>query len=292
MPTTKRVLITGGAGSLGRELARRLAEEGYRIRALDLPSCDFGPLKGLAGTEILRGDVADAALLEGAVTGVDAIVHLAALLPPHSERDRARTMAVNAEGTRRLVEALRRAGPAAHLVLSSSVCVYGDTSRDAPPITTSHPCRPLDAYGESKVAAEGIVRGGGVPHTILRISGVSVPAFLAPPEVWPFTAGQRIEFVCRSDVVEALAACVALPRGTGETWHVSGGPSWRMRGGEYVAALNELLGLAPDEATYSERPGSYDWYDTDASEDALGYQQTTFGAFLEQLGRAIEEAFG
>ena len=43
-----------------------------------------------------------------------------------------------------------------------------------------------------------------LPYTILRISGISVPAFLAPPPVWPFTAGQRIEFVARDDVVERV----------------------------------------------------------------------------------------
>jgi hypothetical protein len=63
-----------------------------------------------------------------------------------------------------------------------------------------------------------------------------------------------------------------------------------MLGREYVAGFNEAMGLPPDEADYSERPGYFDWYDTDESQAALGYQQTTFEQFLERLDKAIEAA--
>ncbi|MFH1085324.1 MAG: NAD(P)-dependent oxidoreductase, partial [Chloroflexota bacterium] len=134
---SKTVLITGGAGSLGRALARQLAEAGHAVRAMDLPQCDFAGLEGEAGVSVLRGSISEPALLRNAARGVDVAVHLAALLPPASERDRARTWAVNVEGTRLLLEALTAVSPAAgpsaagpsaaHLVFSSSVCVYGDT---------------------------------------------------------------------------------------------------------------------------------------------------------------------
>lgn len=287
-----RILITGGAGSMGREVAIALAKQGRPVRVLDLPQCDFSALEGVAGLEIIRGSIVADEVLRRAVEGVGAVIHLAAILPPASERQREVTMQVNVEGTRRLIAALQEAAPQAHLIFSSSVCVYGDTSAAITPLPVTHPPRPIDLYGESKMLAEELVRSSGLPYTILRISGVAVAAFLAPPEVWPFMPQQRIEYVCRDDVVSALVACVEQAAVVGQTWHIAGGPTWRMCGQEYVARWNEVMGLDPDDALYLERPGTFDWYDTAAAQAILHYQNTPFEAFLELLGRAIEEALG
>lgn len=286
----KTVLITGGAGSVGREVATRLAALGHRVRVLDLPACDFGPLEHVA--EVIRGDIRDREALRCAAAGVDAVLHLAALLPPSSERSREATMAVNVQGTANVRAALKRASPDAHLVLSSSVCVYGDTSARQPPVGVGVPLHAVDLYAESKIEAERLVWTSGLDCAVLRISGISVPAFLAPPEVWPFRAEQRIEFVCRDDVVQALAACVEHADASGQVFNIAGGPTWRTLGREYVARLNEVMGLPPEEGQYSERPGYFDWYDTGASQSALRYQRTSFERFLELLDAAIEAALG
>jgi nucleoside-diphosphate-sugar epimerase len=287
----KRVLITGGAGSVGREVALLLAARGHRVRVYDLAGCDFSPLEGSAGVEIVRGDITDRDAVQEAAGGVDVALHLAALLPPNSERSRKATMAVNVQGTAHLIAALERASPDARLVFSSSVCVYGDASARQPPVRVSAPLHASDLYAESKIEAERLVRTGPLPYTVLRISGISVPAFLAPPPVWPFQADQRIEFVCRDDVVQALAACVSEAP-SDAVFNIAGGPTWRMLGRQYVARFNEVMGLPPEEGQYSERPGYFDWYDTGASQAALGYQQTSFQRFLERLDRAIEDALG
>ena len=277
---------------MGREVALLLAARGHRVRVLDLAGCDFSPLEGLAGVEIVRGDITDRNVLQRAAAGIDVALHLAALLPPTSERSRERTMAVNVQGTANLIDALKSANRDARLVLSSSVCVYGDTGARQPPVGVDAPLQAVDLYAESKIEAERLVRASGLDSAVLRISGISVPAFLAPPEVWPFRADQRIEFVCRDDVVQALAACVERADLSGQVFTIAGGPTWRMLGREYVARFNEVMGLPPEEGQYSERTGYFDWYDTDESQAALRYQQTPFERFLEWLDAAIEAALG
>ncbi len=286
------ILITGGAGSVGCELADHLAARGQRVRAFDLPGCDFGRFEHMAEVEVWVGDITDLEALRRAVAGADTVIHLAAILPPRSEWRREATMTINVGGTENVVAAIASASPGAHLVLSSSVCVYGDTSSEEPPVRTSHPYHPSDQYGVSKMEAEQLVMAGSQPYTVLRISGIAVPAFLAPPATWPFTAGQRIEFVCRTDVVAALAACVGNELAQGQVLNVAGGPTWRMRGGEYVAQFNTAMGLPPEEGTFSERLGTFDWYETDASQAILDYQHTSFDRYLELLEAAIEEAMG
>ena len=288
----KTVLITGGAGSMGREVATLLASRGHRVRVCDLPACDFGPPEREAQAEIVKGDIRDPDQLTRAASGVDAVVHLAALLPPNSERSREATMTVNVQGTANVVAALEQESPGAHLILSSSVCVYGDTSDKQSPVRVSSPLHASDLYAESKIAAERIVTGGRLRFTVLRISGVSVPAFLAPPPVWPFQADQRIEFVCRTDVVAALAACVEVEESAGKLLNIAGGPSWRMLGREYVARFNDVMGLPPEEAQYKEQAGYFDWYDTGEAQAVLSYQRTSFSQFLELLQQSIENALG
>jgi nucleoside-diphosphate-sugar epimerase len=284
--THKTVLVSGGAGSVGREVSLLLAARGHGVRVFDLPGCEFGPLKGVA--EIVAGDITDPDCVQQAAAEIDVAVHLAAILPPQSERERETTMAVNVQGTANLLSALADKSPAARLVLSSSVCVYGDTSAQAPPVRASSSLQASDIYAESKIEAERLVRASPLDHTILRISGVSVPAFLAPPAVWPFGAAQRIEFVCRDDVVAALVACVESEAASRRTFNVAGGATWRMLGRDYVARFNAVMGLPPEEALYDESAGYFDWYDTAEGQAILGYQQTSFERFIELLDEAIE----
>jgi nucleoside-diphosphate-sugar epimerase len=286
----KRILITGGAGSVGREVAACLAARGHRVRVFDLPGCDFGPFERVARVQVIVGDVRDRDGLRRAVSGVDTVIHLAALLPPLSEQDREATMAVNVGGTANVIAALEGESPGARLVLSSSVCVYGDTSTTEPPVRVSSPTRALDLYGESKIEAERLVLAGRIDHAVLRISGISVPAFLEPPRVWPFRADQRIEFVCRGDVVAALAACAEIDDAPGKLLNIAGGATWQMLGREYVACFNEAMGLPAEEARYGERPGYFDWYDTGESQATLGYQRTSYARFLELLREAVDDA--
>ena len=289
IPSIKTILVTGGAGSLGLELVLNLARAGHRVRALDLPHCDFSAIEAQDRASAWPGSITDAVMMQKAVDGVDLVIHLAALLPPASELNRERTMAINVDGTGALLAALAGCAPDAHLVLASSVCVYGMPRQDAEIIDIARPTAPVDIYGESKVRAEELVRRSGLAHTILRISGIAVAAFLAPPEVWPFEADQPIEFVSRRDVQRALLGCVdAGPANA--TYHVAGGQSWRMTGRTYASAMNEALGLDAEDAAYLSQPGTFCWYDTAASQTWLGYQQTSFEQFRAFLEQAVADA--
>ena len=107
------VLITGGAGSVGKCVAQRLCDQGSQVRVFDLPPMDFSGLEDKEGIEIIRGDLTKAEAVEAAIQDVGAVIHLAALMPPGSEKNRAFTFAVNVEGTTRLAEMLKRVNPEA-----------------------------------------------------------------------------------------------------------------------------------------------------------------------------------
>lgn len=288
----KRVLITGGAGSIGSELTRKLVKQGFQVRVFDLPFLDFSALEALENIEIVRGDITDTATVQAAVNGADLVLHLAALLPLASERDRETTFAVNVGGTANLVDAIKAAGGGARLVFSSTVATYGNTMDGEPPVGVDHPQNPVDIYGESKIAAERLVLEAGIPYTILRISGVVIPALLDPPDPWPFMREQRMEFVARADVVTALLAAVQTEEAAGRILIIAGGESWQMLGHQYVEKVFELLDVPMEEASFRQTPWWSDWYDTTEAQALLNYQHTSFPEFLEQLDQAILEALG
>lgn len=283
------VLVTGGAGSVGKRVVQRLCKEGYTVRVFDLPNMDYTGLEGVEGIEVLRGDITQLTSVHQAVEGVSAVIHLAALLPPASEQHRELTFAVNVEGTTRVAEALKRTNPDAPLVFSSSVSTYGDTTGVKPPVMVDHPQQALDIYAESKIAAEGSLRESYPNTVILRISGVSVPSIQSPPEVWPFMADQRLEFIHRDDVVTALCAAAMVGGTSGQVFNIAGGVTWRTTGRAYIKDYYDLLGVPIEEAHFQEHPGWCDWYDTEESQRVLRYQSISYQAYLGQLRGEIEK---
>jgi UDP-glucose 4-epimerase len=289
------VLITGGAGSVGRLLVQRCREAGLTARVFDLPFCDFSGLEGESGIEVVKGDITDASNVAQAVQGVGAVAHLAALLPPASEANRHRTFAINVEGTASILQAMTTSAPDTVLVFSSSVSTYGDTRADTPPVQVTHAQTALDIYAESKIASEARIRESSVQAVILRIAGVSVPVLQEPPEVWPFTAQQRLEMVHRDDVVTALFKSLITPEARGKTLNIGGGPTWQMYGRQYVADHFELLGVPVEMASFrsEDEPGWVDWYDSTEAQHLLDYQQHSYEAYLntlrEEVARMLED---
>jgi nucleoside-diphosphate-sugar epimerase len=287
---TGPILITGGAGSVGRRLVQRCRADGYAVRVFDLPVCNFAGLEGETGIEVVKGDITDPTVVAHAVQGVAAVLHLAALLPPASEANRERTFAINVQGTADIIKAMETYAPDAVLVFSSSVSTYGNTTADAPPVRVDHPQTPLDIYAESKIAGEQLLRKTALGTVVLRIAGIAVPEIQEPPAVWPFTAEQRLEMVHRDDVVTALYKALVTPAARGKVLNVAGGPTWQMTGRQYVADQYDILGVPLEMAGFrsANQPGWVDWYDTEISQRLLAYQQHTYTSYLDTLRREVE----
>ena len=169
---TRPVLVTGGAGSVGRRVVDRLVGSGRSVRVLDLPAMDFTGLEDRPGVEVVRGDITDADGVRRAVEGSGAVLHLGAVLPPNSERDRDLTLRVNVGGTRNLVDAIEQLNPGGRLVFTSSISTYGDTSADEPPVRVARGQWAIDIYAESKIEGEKLVRESSLTNAVvLRIAG-------------------------------------------------------------------------------------------------------------------------
>jgi uronate dehydrogenase len=143
------VLVTGAAGAVGRAACPGLAARAWRVRGLDRRS-----LSGVDGlTDAVVADVRDDAALDRALSGVDAVVHLAGIA---EEAPFADILEANIDGTYRVFDAARRAG-VRRVVFASSNHAVGFTPRNEL-VTVDVPVRPDTYYGVSKVFGEALGR--------------------------------------------------------------------------------------------------------------------------------------
>ena len=280
------VLVTGGAGSMGRLVCARLAADNHTVRAFDLASANFSGLPD--GVSALPGDLTSPDDVAAALEDVGAVVHLAAILPPVADQQIELAHRVNVEGTQIIVDAMKARVPDARLVFSSSVSVYGTPANDTE-VTASQSYDPDDNYAKTKAESEQIVVNSGLDSCVLRISGVSIPVFQEPPAEWPFLSDQQIEFVHRDDAVNAIVAgMTAELSDLTRVINVSGGASWRTMGSKYVADYFGMIEVDPEEAIYQSEPGHFSWYADEGGNTALGYQQNPYSQYLEQLQGDID----
>lgn len=150
-----KVLITGGAGFIGSNLAKHILQQEptSQIRILDdLSTGRLSNIEGLA-VHFTRGSILDFELLRELSEGVDSVVHLAAIgSVPRSVAYPRPTHDANISGTLNVLEAARETG-VAHVVVASSSSVYG--SNPALPKSEFDWTRPMSPYGVSKHATEG-----------------------------------------------------------------------------------------------------------------------------------------
>ncbi|WP_108818331.1 SDR family NAD(P)-dependent oxidoreductase [Pseudovibrio sp. Alg231-02] len=174
-----RILITGGCGFIGSNLVRTLASEVAAHEILVLDSEVTGNASSLGGVPhyFIHGDIRDQSVLEDAIKGVDAVIHLAAdTRVIDSIEDPTYNFDVNVKGTLNLLEAMRKQGVRSLVNASTGGAIIGDGPQ---PVHESMPAYPASAYGASKAAAEAYCaaysQSYGMDITSLRFSNVYGP---------------------------------------------------------------------------------------------------------------------
>jgi len=179
----KRVLVTGGAGFVGSNLARRLVAIGASVTVVD--SC----VEGLGGNPFNLQDIRDRILVSHAdlrdtrrlaplIEGQQVVFNLAGQVSHvDSMRDPLADLELNVRGHVALLEACRRHAPTARVVLASTRQVYGRPLYS--PVDEEHPVRPVDVNGINKVSSEQYHllyhQVYGLPVTVLRLTNTYGP---------------------------------------------------------------------------------------------------------------------
>ena len=242
-----RVLVTGGAGFIGSTLCDALLARGNEVTAVDDLSTgtltNLNHAAGYASFTFIEGDIRDARLIERAMAGQDAVVHLAARVGLRLVLNSPiETIESNVRGTAAVLDAATR--HRTRTIVASTSEVYGLATRhpssESDPITFGSPTRGRWSYACSKVYDEflalALQRERGLPATVVRLFntvgsrqsaryGMVLPRFvrqaLAGEPLTVYGAGTQTRSFCHVlDVLDALTTLIDRPVGVGDVFNI------------------------------------------------------------------------
>ena len=250
------VLVTGATGAIGHRVVHALCAAGYEVRTFSLDSLEPKLFPPEVDNHI--GDVTDPTAVHAAMQGIDAVVHLAALLhilnPPLELREKYES--INVDGTATVVKAAIAAG-VKRVVFASTIAVYGPSGGRM--LDEESETLPDTFYAQTKLAAEKIVlnarRADGLPlGTVLRFGAVygtqvkgnyrRLLQSLARGRFIPIGNGKnRRTLVYDRDVAQATVLAARHPDAAGQVYNVSDGRCHSLN--EIIAAISLALGRKP-----------------------------------------------
>lgn len=273
------VVVTGGAGFIGANLCRVLADAGDVDRVVAIDDLSTGDRRNLArvdGVELVEGSILDADALDASLEDADAVVHLAARPSvPRSLEDPWATHQANATGTLAVLEAIRRRpeGRRPHVIVSSSSSVYG--ANPALPKREDMVPLPLSPYAASKLAAEAYTlahaHSFGLDALVFRLFNVFGPgqaahhayAAVVPTFITRALAGEELvvhgdgrqtrDFTYVGSVVGVLVDALRRRVTHGTAVNLAFGSRVSLL--ELVAALEDVLGRPLAVRHSAPRPG-------------------------------------
>lgn len=301
-----RILVTGAFGLVGRSVVTALLDRGMEVVATDLATpANLDLAAGLShrhGLEIRWSDLTDRAAVDDllAAARVEAVVHLAAVIPPLCYANPALARKVTVGATANLVAAAEALGVAPRFVQASSIAVYGARNpyRSSDLLCAGTPVQPSDLYGAHKAEAEAIVVDSDLDWVVLRLGGVLTVEQSQGLDLDLLHFGGllptdgRIQTVDVRDVASAFAAATTADV-VGEVLLIGGDETHRLRQGDITPALTGALGLdggiptgRPGDPERDDRWFATDWMDTARAQEALGFQYHSWPSMIAEVRAA------
>lgn len=287
----KTVLVTGAAGSVGFETVKTLAaHDQYHVIACDLDTRkNRKKLRTITPpVTIALADITDSSSMNKITRNIDAVIHLAAVIPPLADKKPELAAKVNIGGTKTLIDACRSKRKEITFLYSSSISVYGDRI-DSPWIRTTDPLLPSegDYYAETKIQAEQLVQNSGLNWTIFRFTAIMNPGMKADPLMFHMPLNTRLEVLSEKDTATAMVKALACEKVRKRIFNLGGGNSCRTDFKTYLNQVFTIIGLGKNllpPAAFAQRNFHCGYYaDSDELENILRFRSESLNDFFERI---------
>jgi len=305
-----KILITGAFGNIGYNVVLKLSQLGHEIIAFDLPNKNNLKKynlfqknylqKGLISSpfRVIWGNILNCKELEDALLSVETVIHLAAIIPNLSEKNKELANKVNIGGTERLVNILKQSKLTPKIVFASTIAVHGSTMHLKTSLTADMPYNPINNYSSTKVEAENLLKTSGLNYVILRFTASLDPDFSNMltmenlSNYYEFPIEQRIEFLDARDAATALSNAI-LPGIDRQIYLIGGGSNCQFIYSEFIDRLFSALGIGILPRNIFKLPKTdqdwftVNWLNTTDAQAVLQYQNHSFDEFLTDMRRKM-----
>ncbi|WP_228001492.1 NAD-dependent epimerase/dehydratase family protein [Nocardia australiensis] len=286
-----RLLLTGAFGNIGSHVLAELLRRKHEVRCLAArtPADERRAARFTSVTDVRWADIRDADAVADAVSGVETVLHFAAVIPPASDDDPDYARQVNVDGTANVIAACRAQPQPPRLIFASTFDVHGRTLDKPPPRRIGDPLEAIDAYSRHKIEGEALVRRSELSWFIPRFADVPIIGLRrAEPIMFEIGLDNRIEVLHPADAALAMANALETELVWGTTMFIGGGSSCQVTYREFVAGLLGAMGLRmlPDNA-FSDKVYATDWLDTEESQRLLWYQRCEFDTITADIAATL-----
>jgi len=292
----KHILLTGATGTVGKEALKQLcASEAYDISVLCRDSSRNRKILNpyMDRITLLAIDLANPGDMEKLNGTFDAVIHLAAVIPPLADEEPELTRKVNYQGTKSLIERLELISPNTFFMYSSSIAVYGDRLK-TPNISVQDtlPEHEEDVYAQSKLDTEPIIRQSKLDWTIFRLTAImGVKNHKMTGLMFHMPLETRMEICMPEDTARAFTNGIECRAQLSKRiFNLAGGPSCRTTYEEFLGINFRINGLGAVDfppKTFAEKNFHCgDYIDGDDLENITHFRKHS----LEDYIRLNEEA--
>lgn len=293
----KKVLVTGAAGTVGRNVIKYLLSEGkYEITALDLKtSGNYHKLKRYKKRiNIIYGDVTDATLIESLVKEMNYVIHLAGVSLPIGNLNYNLSYQIDYKGTENIVRNIDFFNPECYLLYASSASVYGNIgNREEVSVSTKSNLSSKDYYSSVKLDAENLIKEKLKNYSIFRL-----PVILCNPikenYIYSYSPDAEIEVVTDTDAAYMFVKAIdKIDKVNKKTFNVGGGEHCRITGKKLNEELIKVYGISRkyinNKIFIDKNFYSYYFKDSDKLEEILQFRNDSIASYLMRAKRKVRK---
>ena len=302
-----RILITGAFGNIGKAVIEEASKRHHEVIVFEIENKktrkDARKYREKI-KDVFFGDIRNFEDVNKAVRECDAVIHLAAIIPPVSKKHRELTMTVNYGGTVNLINAIKEIKRTIPFIFTSSASVMGPTQLQNKLVGRNDPLVITGNYEESKVKCEDFLKENADNYLIFRLAGVlptfSALSFLSAlpylEEIFDMHPDMRLEMIMAEDVATALVTGAEKLKSRvttkNQAYILGGGEKngWRLRGGEFLSLLfGSLSLLVPDQKYFTQNINTYhlDWYETKEAQQEFDFQNHSIDDYFKHMKKTF-----